>query len=51
MTNTYPLPIIAITANAFEEDVQKALEAGETPRVAKTVKVKHLQLTLCTLLS
>ena len=34
------IPIIAMTANAFEEDKQKALEAGMNDHLAKPVDVK-----------
>lgn len=36
------IPIIAITANAFSEDVQKALEAGMNTHVAKPIDMNLL---------
>ena len=33
------IPIVAMTANAFEEDRRKALESGMTPIFAKPVDV------------
>ncbi len=36
------IPIIAMTANAFEEDRRKALETGMNAHVAKPVNVKQL---------
>jgi CheY-like chemotaxis protein len=36
------IPIIALTANAFEEDRIKALEAGMNDFVAKPIDVKKL---------
>ena len=36
------LPIIAMTANAFEEDRKKALEAGMNEHVAKPIDVEKL---------
>ena len=36
------IPIIAMTANAFEEDKRKALEMGMNAHVAKPIDVKHL---------
>ena len=40
------LPIIAMTANAFAEDVQASLDAGMTAHVAKPIDVDVLQDTL-----
>lgn len=36
------IPIIAMTANAFEEDVQEALEAGMDAHLAKPVQLRAL---------
>ncbi len=36
------IPIIAITANAFEEDKRKALEMGMNAHIAKPIDVKNL---------
>ena len=36
------IPIIAMTANAFEEDRQKALEAGMNGHVAKPIDVEKM---------
>ena len=36
------IPIIAITANAFEEDRQKALEAGMNEHVSKPIDLERL---------
>ena len=44
------IPIIAITANAFAEDVQKALDAGMNTHVAKPVDVELLRKALCKVL-
>ena len=38
-----PMPIIALSANAFEEDRQKALAAGMNDHVAKGVKAAELR--------
>ena len=46
---TYPdthVPIIALSANAFEEDRQKSLEAGMDDHVAKPIDVVILKETL-----
>jgi len=40
------LPIIAMTANAFEEDKKKALQAGMDAHLAKPINVKDLFRTL-----
>jgi signal transduction histidine kinase/ActR/RegA family two-component response regulator len=42
------LPIIAMTANAFDEDKQKAIAAGMNAHIAKPVDVDMLIKTLCT---
>ena len=40
------IPIVAMTANAFAEDVQASLDAGMTAHVAKPIDVDILQMTL-----
>lgn len=40
------IPIIAMTANAFAEDIQSALEAGMNAHVAKPIDIKALLATL-----
>ena len=40
------VPIVAMTANAFAEDVQAALEAGMTAHVAKPIDLDALKTTL-----
>lgn len=42
--------ILAMTANAFAEDVQKAMESGMNGHIAKPVDMKLLQTTLSELL-
>lgn len=44
------IPILAMTANAFEEDKQEALESGMNAHVAKPIDVKKLIETLDTVL-
>ena len=36
------IPIIAMTANAFEEDVQEALKAGMNDHMAKPIRIETL---------
>ena len=40
------IPIIAMTANAFEEDKRAALDAGMNAHVAKPIDVQKLKETL-----
>lgn len=40
------IPIIAMTANAFSEDVQKARDAGMNGHIAKPIDVNHMISTL-----
>lgn len=40
------LPIIAMTANAFEEDKKNALEAGMDAHVGKPIEIPKLMETL-----
>ena len=44
------IPIVAMTANAFAEDIQAALDAGMNAHVAKPVDMKVLRATLCRVL-
>lgn len=40
------VPIIAITANAFEEDRQNAIDAGMDDHLAKPIDIEQLWKTL-----
>ena len=44
------IPIVAMTANAFEEDKQNALEAGMDGHIAKPIDVAKMEQTLVALL-
>ena len=44
------IPIVAMTANAFAEDVQSAQEAGMSAHVAKPIDMQVLWSTLDSLL-
>ena len=45
------IPIVAMTANAFDEDVRKSIEAGMNAHVAKPIDVEALRSTLDRLLN
>ena len=44
------VPIIAMTANVFKEDVDAAMEAGMSGFEGKPLDVEHLYLQICRLL-
>ena len=44
------IPIIAMTANAFDEDVQRSLQAGMDAHLAKPVEPKNMYRTLAELI-
>ena len=44
------VPIVAMTANAFEEDIQQAFEAGMYAHVSKPINVEVLERTLAKVL-
>ncbi len=49
-TDLSKIPIIAMTANAFEEDRQKALEAGMNEHIAKPINLETLKATIAKIL-
>ncbi|MBR1483566.1 MAG: response regulator [Ruminococcus sp.] len=40
------VPIVAMTANAFDEDVQRSLQVGMNAHLSKPVEPNHLYRTL-----
>lgn len=44
------VPIIAMTANAFDEDVQRSLQAGMNAHLSKPVEPEHLYKTIAGLI-
>ena len=40
------IPIVAMTANAFTEDVRRAKEAGMNEHIAKPLDIKQLNLVM-----
>ncbi len=45
------IPIIALTANAFDEDVQRSLQAGMSAHLSKPVEPDHLYETISRLIA
>lgn len=46
-TDALSVPIIAMTANAYAEDVRASLEAGMSAHISKPIDVEVLRTTLC----
>ncbi len=44
------IPILAMTANAFEEDKQEALRSGMNGHIAKPINIDNLMNTLKSIL-
>ena len=45
------IPIVAITANAFEEDKKKAIDAGMDGHIAKPINIEDLFVILTDILN
>ena len=41
------IPIIAMTANAFQEDAEKCIAAGMNAHLAKTLDIEKVEQTIC----
>ena len=41
------IPIIALTANAYQEDIQKCLKAGMNAHLSKPIEIEKLIATIC----
>ena len=41
------IPIIAMSANAFEEDAKKSMEAGMNAHLAKPLDIEKMEQTIC----
>ena len=41
------IPIIAMTANAFAEDVEKCIAAGMDAHIAKPVEIETIKRVIC----
>ena len=44
------IPIIAMTANAFAEDVKESADAGMDAHVPKPIDMKHLEAVIAELI-
>ena len=44
------MPIVALTANAFDEDIRRSLEAGMNAHLAKPLNPQELYQTLAELI-
>ena len=45
------IPIVALSANTYKEDIQRSLSAGMNAHIGKPIDVKELIETLCSLLA
>jgi len=44
------VPIVAMTADAFSDDIEKCLEAGMDGHIAKPIDPQIMYQTLCTMM-
>lgn len=42
-----PIPIIAMTANAFQEDAEKCIAVGMNVHLAKPLDIEKVMITIC----
>lgn len=47
LPEAHSIPILALTANAFQEDVQRCINAGMNAYLSKPVDVNKLMTALC----
>lgn len=45
------IPIIAMTANAFEEDKKRAFDAGMNEHIAKSIDIEKLRVAILSVLN
>ena len=45
------IPIIAMTANAFEEDKKRAFDAGMNEHIAKPIDIEELRVAILSVLN
>ena len=45
------IPIIAMTANAFEEDKKRAFDAGMNEHIAKPIDIENLRVAILSVLN
>ena len=45
--NARDIPIIAMTANAFQEDAEKCIAVGMNAHLAKPLNIEKMMTTIC----
>jgi len=44
--DTKEIPIIAMTANAFQDDVRECIDAGMNAHIAKPIDIEKVKMTI-----
>ena len=44
--DTKEIPIIAMTANAFQDDVREGIDAGMNAHIAKPIDIEKVKMTI-----